>query len=215
MTTRISQAQLESYLWGAATLLRGTIDAGEYKSFIFPLLFLKRTSDVYDEEYTAALDESGGDRAYAELPEQHRFQIPSGAHWDDLRQASSNVGRAITRAMRDIERTNHRLEGVFGDAPWTNKERLPDSTLKELIEHYSEVDLSLANVPEDELGLAYEFLMRAEFLNGKMFVSIDEVQAAHDSWVHIYNHERPISRSGRCHPSSASGWRCPDQARPR
>lgn len=160
MTTRITQAQLESYLWGAATLLRGTIDAGEYKSFIFPLLFLKRISDVYDEEYAAALNESGGDRAYAELPEQHRFQIPSGAHWDDLRQASSNVGRAITRAMRDIERTNHRLDGVFGDAPWTNKERLPDSTLKELIEHYSEVDLSLANVPEDELGLAYEFLIK-------------------------------------------------------
>lgn len=160
MTTRISQPQLESYLWGAATLLRGTIDAGEYKSFIFPLLFLKRLSDVYDEEYAAALEESDGDKLYAALPEQHRFQIPTGAHWDDVRNAASNVGRVITRSMREIERVNPRLDGVFGDAPWTNKERLPDSTLKELIEHYSQLTLSLANVPEDELGVAYEFLIK-------------------------------------------------------
>jgi type I restriction enzyme M protein len=159
-TRRLTQAQLESYLWGAATLLRGTIDAGEYKSFIFPLLFLKRLSDGYDEEYTEALDESGGDAEYASLPEQHRFRIPDGAHWADLRKVPSNVGRAITRAMREIERTNPRLDGVFGDAPWTNKERLPDAALKELIEHYSQVTLSLANVPEDELGVAYEFLIK-------------------------------------------------------
>ncbi len=157
---RITQAQLESYLWGAATLLRGTIDAGEYKSFIFPLLFLKRLSDVYDEEYAEALDASGGDSTYAALPEQHRFQIPDGTHWADLRKVPTNVGRAISRAMREIERANPRLDGVFGDAPWTNRERLPDATLKELIEHYSQVTLSLANVPEDELGVAYEYLIK-------------------------------------------------------
>ena len=160
MSTRISQSQLESYLWGAATLLRGTIDAGEYKSFIFPLLFLKRLSDVFDEEYQAALEESDGDEDYAALPEQHRFQIPAGAHWSDLRQSTKDVGRTISKAMREIERTNPRLGGVFGDAPWTNKERLPDATLKELIEHYSQVTLSLRNIPEDELGIAYEFLIK-------------------------------------------------------
>lgn len=160
MSTRISQSQLESYLWGAATLLRGTIDAGEYKSFIFPLLFLKRLSDVFDEEYQTALEESDGDEDYAALPEQHRFQIPSGAHWSDLRQSTKDVGRTISKAMREIERANPRLHGVFGDAPWTNKDRLPDATLKELIEHYSQVTLSLSNVPEDELGVAYEFLIK-------------------------------------------------------
>lgn len=160
MTTRISQPQLESYLWGAATLLRGTIDAGEYKSFIFPLLFLKRLSDVFDEEYRTALEESGGDDDYAALPEQHRFQIPAGAHWTDLRQSTNDVGRTISEAMREIERVNPRLDGVFGDAPWTNKERLPDATLKELIEHYSQLTLSLRNVPEDQLGVAYEFLIK-------------------------------------------------------
>lgn len=160
MTTRISQPQLETYLWGAATLLRGTIDAGEYKSFIFPLLFLKRLSDVFDEEYEAALEESHGDENYATLPEQHRFQVPSGAHWLDIRQTAKDVGRVISRAMREIERANPRLNGVFGDAPWTNKDRLPDATLKELVEHYSQVTLSLSNVPEDELGVAYEFLIK-------------------------------------------------------
>jgi type I restriction enzyme M protein len=159
-TTRISQSELESYLWGAATLLRGTIDAGEYKSFIFPLLFLKRLSDVYDEEYAEALADSDGDEAYAALPEQHRFQIPAGAHWADVRVKTTNVGSAIAKAMREIERANPRLYGVFGDAPWTNKERLPDSTLRDLIEHYSQVALSIANVPEDELGVAYEFLIK-------------------------------------------------------
>ena len=160
MSTRISQSQLESYLWGAATLLRGTIDAGEYKSFIFPLLFLKRLSDVFDEEYQGALEESHGEEDYAALPEQHRFQISAGAHWSDLRQSTNDVGRTISKAMREIERVNPRLDGVFGDAPWTNKERLPDATLKELIEHYSQVTLSLRNVPEDELGVAYEFLIK-------------------------------------------------------
>ena len=76
MSARISQSELESYLWGAATLLRGTIDPGDYKGFIFPLLFLKRLSDVFDEEYVTALEESEGDQVYASLPEQHRFLVP-------------------------------------------------------------------------------------------------------------------------------------------
>jgi len=159
-TERVTHRELESYLWGAATLLRGTIDAGEYKSFIFPLLFLKRLSDVYDEEFAGALGDSAGDEDYARLPEQHRFQIPDGAHWVDVRTKTSNVGATIAKAMREIERANPRLAGVFGDAPWTNKDRLPDSTLRDLIEHYSTVTLSLANVPEDELGVAYEFLIK-------------------------------------------------------
>ena len=160
MSERISQGDLESYLWGAATLLRGTIDAGEYKAFIFPLLFLKRLSDVFDEEYAVAFAESGGDATYASLPEQHRFLVPDGAHWEDIRRTTINVGRTLAGAMREIEIANPRLFGVFGDAPWTNKERLPDSVLRDLIEHYSTVSLNLADVPEDELGVAYEFLIK-------------------------------------------------------
>lgn len=160
-TKRISQQELESYLWGAAVLLRGLIDAGDYKQFIFPLLFYKRVSDVWDEEYQAALANSGGDLSYAQFAENHRFQITEGAHWNDIRQTPKNVGAAIQKAMRAIETANpDLLDGIFGDAPWTNRERLPDETLKNLIEHFSTQTLSVANVPEDELGNAYEYLIK-------------------------------------------------------
>ena len=161
MSERISQQELESYLWGAATLLRGLIDAGEYKQFIFPLLFFKRICDVYDEEYAQALEESGGDVDYAAFAENHRFQIPEGYHWQDVRETPKDVGIAIRNAMREIEKANpDRLDGIFGDAPWTNKDRLPDKTLRDLLEHFSTQNLSVANVPEDEFGQAYEFLIK-------------------------------------------------------
>lgn len=163
MTSRIqpiSLQQLESYLWGAATLLRGVIDAGDYKQFIFPLLFFKRVCDVYDEELAEIRAEYGDDSA-ADFAENHRFQIPPGAHWSDVRAQASNVGLALQTAMQKIEATNLRLlSGIFGDAPWTNKERLSDATLRELIEHFSSLTLSKANVPEDELGIAYEYLIK-------------------------------------------------------
>ncbi len=161
MSKPITQSQLESYLWGAATLLRGYIDAGDYKQFIFPLLFYKRLCDVYDEELAEALAESDGDTAYAALPEQHRFQIPAKAHWSVTRTKVRNVGKAIQDALRAIETANQdKLFGVFGDAQWTNKDRLPDSMLRELLEHFSSQTLSLANCPEDELGVGYEFLIK-------------------------------------------------------
>jgi type I restriction enzyme M protein len=157
----ISQQALETYLWGAATLLRGVIDAGDYKQFIFPLLFFKRICDVYDEEWARALAESGGDQDYAAFAENHRFQIPPGAHWREVRATATNVGGALQHAMREIERANpQQLYGIFGDAPWTNKERLSDATLRDLVEHFSTLTLSVANVPEDELGQAYEYLIK-------------------------------------------------------
>ncbi len=158
---RITQAQLESYLWGAATLLRGVIDAGDYKQFIFPLLFFKRISDVYDEEYEQALADSGGDVDYAKFADQHRFQIPEGAHWRDVRGVAKNVGGALQNAMRAVEKANPKqLYGIFGDAQWTNKERLSDATMRDLVEHFSTLTLSVANVLEDELGQAYEYLIK-------------------------------------------------------
>jgi type I restriction enzyme M protein len=161
VSAHISQAQLESYLWGAATLLRGHIDAGDYKQFIFPLFFYKRLCDVYDEELDEALKESGGDQKYAELPEQHRFQIPTDAHWKVTRIKVTNVGKAIQEALRNIEKANpETLYGIFGDAQWTNKDRLPDHMLRELVEHFSSQTLSLSNCPEDELGIGYEFLIK-------------------------------------------------------
>jgi type I restriction enzyme M protein len=154
------QQELESYLWGAAKLLRGLIDAGDYKQYVFPLLFFKRLSDVWGEEHQSALDETG-DKTYARATADDRFAIPDGAHWSDVRIASRDVGRALLNAFRAIEAANpERLSGIFGNASWTDKAQLPDETLKNLIEHFSSHTLSLAAVPEDELGNGYEYLIK-------------------------------------------------------
>lgn len=157
----MTQQELEKYLWGAATALRGTIDAGDYKQYIFPLLFFKRISDVYDEEFANAMAESDGDAEYATFAENHHFQIPEGAHWNDVRETTVNIGLALQNAMRAIEQANpDTLYGIFGDASWTNKERLSDEMLTNLIEHYSQHKLNLSNVPDDKLGNAYEYLIK-------------------------------------------------------
>lgn len=153
--------ELESYLWGAATYLRGFIDAGDYKQYIFPLLFYKRICDVYDEEYEEALAESDGDLEYAAFDENHRFKVPVEAHWDQVRQVTVNVGQAISKALNEIQKVNaQQLQDIFGDAAWTNKERLSDAMLCQLIEHFSSKNLNIKNVPNDELGNAYEFLIK-------------------------------------------------------
>jgi type I restriction enzyme M protein len=156
----LSQQELESYLWGAANLLRGLIDAGDYKQYVFPMLFFKRLSDVWDEDYQTALDETG-DAYYARATADDRFTIPEGAHWRDVRGAPRDVGRALLNAFRAIEAANpERLSGVFGNAAWTDKSQLPDATLKNLIEHFSRRPLTLRAVPEDELGNGYEYLIK-------------------------------------------------------
>ncbi|WP_350627998.1 class I SAM-dependent DNA methyltransferase [Pseudoalteromonas sp. CAL260-MNA-CIBAN-0059] len=157
----MTQQELEKYLWGAATALRGTIDAGDYKQYIFPLMFFKRISDVYDEEFENALAESDGDLEYAAFAENHNFLIPKGAHWNDVRETTTNIGLALQNAMRAIEKANpDTLDGIFGDASWTNKDRLTDAMLTNLIEHYSQHKLNLKNVPDDKLGNAYEYLIK-------------------------------------------------------
>lgn len=159
MGKRISQEELQSYLWGSAVKLRTSIDAGAYKQYIFPLLFLKRICDVYDEENAHILEEYGDEEAL-EWEENHQFKIPKGAHWNDIRNTSENVGAAIIEAFHKIEVANPVLKGIFGDGAWTNKRRLPDRLLKDLIEHFSTKTLSLENCPEDELGNGYEYLIK-------------------------------------------------------
>ena len=160
MSKRITLDELKSYLWNSAVLLRTHIDAGSYKQYIFPLMFFKRISDVYDEESAAVLAEYGDEEAL-DFPENHRFAVPKGSHWRDVREVHENVGVAIVNAFRSIERANAaKLSGVFGDGAWTNKNRLPDELLKDLIEHFSTLTLSIVNCPEDELGQGYEYLIR-------------------------------------------------------
>ncbi|MBL8067944.1 MAG: SAM-dependent DNA methyltransferase [Armatimonadetes bacterium] len=153
--------RLESHLWAAANILRGPVDASDFKTFIFPLLFFKRICDVFDEEYEAALEESSGDIQFALFAENHRFQIPEGAHWKDVRERTANLGQALQSAFRAIEQANpDTLFGIFGDAQWSNKERLSDALIRDLLEHFSKLSLGNENVTSDLLGDAYEYLIK-------------------------------------------------------
>lgn len=157
MPNIITLSQLESYLWEAANILRGSpVDRTDWKSYILPLLFFKRICDVWDEEYEEAVNTYGEDFA-----DEHRFQIPEGCHWNAARETPTNVGTTLQNAMRGIEAANQKhLYGVFGDAQWTNKERLPDALLKDLLEHFSALNLSNRQVTNDILGDGYEFLIK-------------------------------------------------------
>ena len=161
MNKKITLEELETYLWGSAQLLRTNIDAGAYKQYIFPLLFFKRICDVYDEETQNAFEKYGDDYKEFSDDEIHTFIVPTGYHWNNVRETTSDVGVAIVTAFRKIEKANgDKLTGVFGDAAWTNKNRLPDRLLKEIIEHFSSKTLSIKNCPEDELGQGYEYLIK-------------------------------------------------------
>jgi type I restriction enzyme M protein len=167
---KLTLSQLEQYLSKAAWILKGPVDASDFKVYIFPLLFFKRLSDVYDEEYETALQESEGDIEYASLPEFHRFEIPEGCHWKDVRETTTNVGLAIEKALRGIEQANQEsLYGIFGDAQWSNKNKLSDRLLIDLIEHFSQYSLSNSLVDPDLLGNAYEYLIKhfADLTNKK------------------------------------------------
>ncbi|MFH1004490.1 MAG: class I SAM-dependent DNA methyltransferase [Bacteroidota bacterium] len=157
----MTQKQLEDYLWGAANILRGMIDAADFKQYIFPLLFFKRISDLWDEEYQIALQESDEDLTYAEFAENHRFQIPKGCHWNDVRKKTVNVGTALQKALQGIEKANFELlHDIFGDAQWTNRKRMSDEKMLDFIEHFSQMDLSIKNVPHDIMGDGYEYLIK-------------------------------------------------------
>jgi type I restriction enzyme M protein len=157
----MTQKQLEDYLWGAANILRGMIDAADFKQYIFPLLFFKRVSDLWDEEYQTALDESDGDLTFAEFAENHRFQIPKGCHWEDVRKKTVDVGAFLQKALNGIEKGNFEmLHDVFGDAQWTNKRRMSDEKMLDLIEHFSKMKLTVAEVPHDIMGEGYEYLIK-------------------------------------------------------
>lgn len=156
--------KLFNHLFEACNILRGPINQDEFKSYVIPILFFKRISDVYDEEYADALAFSGGDTEYAEAEDMHSFVIPEGCHWEDVHAVSQNVGKAIVKAMTGIEKANpDTLSGVFSsfdDATWTDKNKLTDERLKNLIEHMSLIKVGNKNYSADIMGDSYEFLIK-------------------------------------------------------
>jgi type I restriction enzyme M protein len=161
---RISSSKLFQHLFKACDIIRGPVNQDEYKSYLTPLLFFKRVSDVFDEETSESLELSGGDEEFAALPENHRFSIPPGCHWRDVRVAAEDVGQAIAGAMIGIERANpDTLHGVFSsfdEANWSDKDKLSDERLKNLVEHMSQIKVGNSGYSADVMGDAYEFLIK-------------------------------------------------------
>ncbi len=166
---RLSLDEMKQFLWGAATRLRGQIDATGYKEYIFPLLFFKRISDVYDEQFDGYVAEGGEEYANMQV-EDFAIKIPDGAHWRDVRAVTENVSQRLVEAFIAIEQANpgvHTdgrvvggLEGIFGPKDiWTNKNKMPDHIITSLIEDFSRYNLSIAACPADEMGQAYEYLV--------------------------------------------------------
>ena len=156
--------KLYSHLFEACNILRGPINQDEYKSYVTPILFFKRISDVYDEETQDALEASGGDEEFASFAENHRFIIPENCHWNDVREKTHNIGSAIINAMTGIERANPAtLSGVFSsfdDANWADKNKLSDERLKDLVEHMSKIKVGNKNYSDDVMGDSYEYLIK-------------------------------------------------------
>ena len=156
--------ELYGFLYEACNIIRGPISQDSFKEYITPLLYFKRISDVYDEETRAALEESGGDAEYASFPEQHRFVIPDGCHWDDIRNRTENLGSAIINAMRQIELANpttlYGVLSVFSTSNWSNKQVFSDAMLRNLIEHMSKRRLGNNDYNADLMGDAYEMLLK-------------------------------------------------------
>ena len=161
----LSGAQdLYNFLFEACNIIRGPVSQDNFKDYITPLLYYKRISDVYDEEVEEALIASNGDEEYASLPEQHRFVIPDGCHWQDIRERSENLGSAIVEAMRKIEIANpdtlYGVLSIFSAQKWTDKKVLSDERIRNLIEHLSKRRLGNKDYPADLMGDAYEVLLK-------------------------------------------------------
>ena len=157
-TEKLTLAQLERHLWGVADILRGSIDSGDYKHYIFGLLFYKRLCDVWEEEYEArfAVYQDAG---IAADREEHRFDIPREHSWAAIRKATTNIGERLNIAFAEIENRNARLKDIFQDVDFNNKHRFPDVKLEMLLQHFDKYRLRNCDVEPDMLGQAYEYLI--------------------------------------------------------
>ncbi|HEX6539833.1 MAG TPA: class I SAM-dependent DNA methyltransferase [Candidatus Dormibacteraeota bacterium] len=159
--TTLTQAELERRLWAAADSLRGPVDPADFKSYIFPLLFFKWISDTWDLEHAEALAVYGNEVRDEEEADYHRFVVPDGCHWNDVRIATVNVGSKLGLILDRLQAANpSKLAGIFGDVAWGNKERLPEAALLNLINAFNSLTLNPKVVPHDVLGAAYEYLLK-------------------------------------------------------
>lgn len=158
----LTQRELEQTLWAAANALRGPVDPGDFKAYVFPVLFYKWISDVYDYRHEEAVDDLGDEWSQEQEDDEYQtFVIPEGSHWDETFEITKNSGRALNKALVAIQEANPgKLAGVFGDVNWSNQERIPQSALSALMQVFDKLTLDPAHVSGDMLGSAYEYLLR-------------------------------------------------------
>jgi type I restriction enzyme M protein len=156
---KFTQQDLEQSLWKAADILRGAVKPEKYGSYMLPLLFYKRLSDVWEEEFEQALKKYKKEEA-AKQKFVHRFIIPDGCFWDDVRKATKNQGQNLNEALEKIAKANPELEGVINRTDFNKQDEIPQDRLIKLIEHFSPYKLGNANVAPDVLGNAYEYLLK-------------------------------------------------------
>jgi type I restriction enzyme M protein len=173
---RLDVSSLESWLWEAACTIRGPLDAPKFKDYILPLVFLKRLSDVFDDEIGHLAQEFGDQKTAAKLVDQDhklvRFFIPPKARWSALVQRTTGLGEYLTDAVRAVARENPRLSGVI-DVPEFNataagQRIVDDGRLAALVQVLNNADyrLGLDDVEPDILGRAYEYMLR-KFAEGQ------------------------------------------------
>jgi len=157
---QLTQQELENWLWKAADILRGAIKPERYSSYILPLLFFKRLSDVYLEEYEEALQKYKSEKVAKESFVHKLANISKGCLWDDIRKETRDVGGRLNDILGEIARANPELDGVINRTDFNKPEEIPPDRLVKLIEHFSQRKLGNQKVPPDVLGNAYEYILK-------------------------------------------------------
>ncbi len=160
MGSKLTLPQLESFLWKSADILRGKIDSSDYKKYIFGLLFYKRMSDVWDEEFNAVMKEYN-DEDIARADYNHRFQVPKDCRWEKVTQQAESIGQKLNDIFEKLANANSpKLDKIFEDLDFANKDRFPNETLQRLINHFSQYNFGNTYISSDLLGDAYEYLIK-------------------------------------------------------
>lgn len=160
-TRQLTQRELESALWAAANALRGPVDAGDFKAYVFPVMFFKWISDNWDYWHERAVEDWGDELTdEIENSDYQPFAVPDGCHWADVHSTVTNIGVTLNTVLQRIEQANPDLVGVFGDINWANKDRLPEAALIALLDVFQGKPLDPDHVEGDMLGAAYEYLLR-------------------------------------------------------